>query len=236
MLHLGEEPFISVSLIILDGGSARDIWLRLEAAHQKDKIQSKLNVRNKLHNFKEEQDFWSQKNQFKKIFLDLAGINDLVKEKDQVGTIFSSLPTSFSAISMVADAQKLSFDATCAIIMSGLDRRTTTGIVPENTVSTPQLSLRNAKFPRRSGSDLSLIERFNCEKLRHMQRNCRTRLRGRIYKSRNCNRANCGQSRHPQRHLKGSGRFFNERGNRHDSKESHLAQFADEKPPSQRDL
>ena len=96
VLNLGEEPVISVSAALMEGASAKDIWNKLEAVYQKENIQSKLNLRARLHSmkFKPEENFQSQIKDFEKIFLDLARLNDPVSPEDKVGSLLQSLPSS----------------------------------------------------------------------------------------------------------------------------------------------
>ena len=57
VFNLGTEPIAVISQLLTDRASAVDVWKKLESSYHKENVQSKLNLRKKLHSmlFKEGQ-------------------------------------------------------------------------------------------------------------------------------------------------------------------------------------
>ena len=84
VFNLGTEPIAVVTKLLTDRASATDVWKELESLYQKENIQSKLNLCNKLHSMvfkegQEPQDFFTT---LERKFLDLARLKDPVMENE----------------------------------------------------------------------------------------------------------------------------------------------------------
>ena len=118
MFNLGTEPIAVVTHLLTDRASAADVWKKLESSCQKENIQSKLNLRNKLHSmlFKEGQEHQDFFTTLERILIDLARLKDTVMENDQVSILLLYLPNSYMHIALLSEANKLNYDAICAMV------------------------------------------------------------------------------------------------------------------------
>ena len=80
VLNLGEEPATMITSLLLSGATTEAVWDKLIDNYQKGNIQTKLNLRSRLHSMKltDEGKLQDHLTQLEQIFVDLARINDPV--------------------------------------------------------------------------------------------------------------------------------------------------------------
>ena len=73
VLNIGEEPATIITSLLLAGATTKAVWEKLTDTYHKENIQSKLNLRTKLHNLqlKEESDLQAHLTQLEEILLTL---------------------------------------------------------------------------------------------------------------------------------------------------------------------
>lgn len=187
VLNLGEEPATILTSLLLSGATTKVVWRKLTDSYQKENIQSKLNLRTKLHNlrYKDGNDLQTHLTSLEEIFVDLARLNDPVSEKDKTGVLLRSLPESFGFLALMADANNMDYDSICALLKSEMDRRQA-----HNKPSAPAFPAMPAA--RMADTDPShyrkrgkRIECWYCGKIGHTKDECRQRRKDnrRNYKS-----------------------------------------------------
>lgn len=181
VLNLGEEPAILVTSILLEGATTKQVWVKLRDTYRKENIQSKLNLRSKLHNtfFKDTEDIQVHLKTLEEIFVELARVNDAVSQTDKVAILLRSLPESLGSIPLIADANNMDYDQTSALIKSEMERRKNRQ--PEVTADNPQPGARKSFMPsltaNRPKTRKQTIRCWYCDKLGHTQDECRSRMR-----------------------------------------------------------
>ena len=199
VLNLGEEPATLITALLLADATARDVWKKLTDSYQKENIQTKLNLRNRLHNvrFKDNDNLQDHFTALEEIFLDLARLNDAVADADKTGILLRSLPESLGFIALMADAQKMDYDSICALLKSEIERRKSY-IKPTNDMKEivePVPAARQADappppYPTPTNPDKKNVECWYCHKRGHTRNECRLRKRQEGINKRNRGRGN----------------------------------------------
>ena len=177
VFNLGTEPIAVVTQLLTDRASAADVWKKLESSYQKENIQSKLNLRNKLHSmlFKEGQEPQDLFTTLERIFIDLARLKDPVMENDKVAILLRSLPNSYMHIASLSESKNMDYDTICAMIKSEHDRREHKNGHGHLKALTP--AARMSKFGLGgSPKDKKNIECWGCGRRGHFRSECRKEL------------------------------------------------------------
>lgn len=191
VLNLGEEPATLVTSLVISGGTSRQVWQKLNDVYEKENIQTKLNLRSKLHNlaFKEGDNMEKHLTELEDVFLNLARLNDAVVDKDKCAVLLRSLPSSFSVIALMADANNMDYDSICSVMKSEIERRkgqATEMQRPEHI----QAAARKADAPSDRRKDHRVEKRvptcWHCGKKGHTRAECRKRLREEKSKRNHC--------------------------------------------------
>ena len=186
VLNLGEEPATLITSLLMADASTKEVWKKLTDSYQKENIQTKLNLRNRLHNirFKDTDDLQEHLTSLEEIFLDLARLNDAVADGDKTGILLRSLPESLGFIALMADAQKMDYDSICALLKSEMERRKSYTKPPKDDKAStePVPAARQADappppHPTSTKLDRSNVECWYCHKRGHTRGECRLRKR-----------------------------------------------------------